>query len=248
MTRALTDQVQRSTLSEPGKSDIEYELGQKANEFEEALTLALGVLFEATVAPDKEPTGPFAAFAGAPLTFTAAIPGQIFAVQTQVLNGGSEGMGLHAISVHPGDGKDWKISADKNAGPATLDGAQALKSRFAVTAPEDATLTRAYFDRPDQEQPYYNVRDERFRDLSFPPYPLWAGARVSYKDVDWEIRKVVQTNNRLEGIGVVQEPLWMAPALSVSISPGAGAVPLTSASFAFTCSLGSNVKDRLTAH
>ena len=56
------------------------------------------------------------------------------------------------------------------------------------------------------------------------------------------MRQVVQTNSRLEGIGIEQEPLLIAPAVSVSVSPSAGAVPLVSRSFSFACSLRSNVK------
>src|SRR5581483_3778500 len=39
-----------------------------------------------------------------------------------------------------------------------------------------------------------------------------------------------------------ENPLLMAPAISVSVSPAAGAVPLTATSFAFSCTLHTNVK------
>jgi hypothetical protein len=75
-----------------------------------------------------------------------------------------------------------------------------------------------------------------------PPYPLWAGARLNYRGADFDIRQVVQTNQRIEGTGMVQQPLLMAPAISVWLSRTAGAVPLSASSFAFNCTLHSNVK------
>lgn len=241
LTRKLLEQVRASNLSEPGKSDIAFELERKTEQFERALTLALSLSFQATVAPDKEPSGPFRAFAGTPVTFTIAIPGQHFAIQSHLLNGGSEAVNIRSLTVSASDGKDWKISG-QSAEAVDLASEKDVERRFAVTVPADAQLVKAYFERPDQEQPYYNLTDERFRNLSLAPYPLYATAQVRFRGVDWDLRQVVQTNSRLDGIGIKQEPLLTAPAISVSVSPSAGAVPLASTSFAFACSLHSNVK------
>ncbi len=230
LTRELQERVRGSSLAEPGRSDVVFELDRKAEQFEKALTIALGLSFQAVVAPEKEPTGPFAAFGGPPVTFTTAIPGQIFAIQTQFLNGGTEPVSVESIAIDAPDRKPWKISEHSPRAAETVESAHEIKSKFSVTAPENATLTRPYFERPDQEQPYYNLNDERFRNLSTAPYPLLASARVMYRGVDWTLRQVVQSNTRIEGIGLKQEPLLMGPALSISVSPAAGAVPI-SASF-----------------
>ncbi len=103
-------------------------------------------------------------------------------------------------------------------------------------------MTKPYFSRPDQEQPYYELTDERYRNLSFAPYPLSATARVTYRGTDLALKQVVQTTQRIEDIGLEAQPLLMGPAISVSVSPAAGAVPLTASSFAFSCVLRSNVK------
>jgi LmbE family N-acetylglucosaminyl deacetylase len=242
LTRELTEAVKTSKLSEPGKSDIAFELEQKAQQFEVALPLALNLSFLAMVAPDKEPTGPFAAFGGSQSTFTTAIPGQKFGVKTQFLNGGSEQVKVAGVSIEPSDDKLWKIVAETAPSQTMLQSNEELRHKFAVTVPEDATFTRAYFERPSQEQPYYNLTDERFRNLSWAPYPLSAKAHVIFDGAEWDMRQVVQTNTRLEGIGMKQEPLLLAPAISVSLVPASGAVPLSSKKFSFTCRLYSNVK------
>ncbi len=240
ITRELGARVRASSLSEPGKSDVLFELERKTEQFEKALNLALGLSFEATVLPDKEATGPFAAF-GTQTTFTIAIPGQSFKVGTHLLNSSPETVKVEAIRLKPSGGESWKIS-DEISGEADLKASQDLRHTFAVTVPANAALVRPYFWRPNQEQPYYDIADERFRNRSLAPYPLWATARVAFHGVDWEMERVVNTNARIENVGNVQDPLITGPAISVSVSPAAGAVPLVTTSFAFTCTLHSNVK------
>jgi LmbE family N-acetylglucosaminyl deacetylase len=238
-TRALLEQVKTGNLPEPGKSDVSFELNVKREQFEKALTLALGLSFDAVVAPDKEPDNRFGG--GQAVTFSIAIPGQKFAVQTNLHNEGAQSVAIEEIAVSAPDGKAWTINAEKPL-ETPLAGGKESKLKFAIAAPDDATLTKAYFTRPNQEQPYYNLTDERFRNLSLAPYPLIAFARLNFNGVPFSLRRVVVANQRLEGIGIVQDPLLMGPAISVSVTPSAGAVPLNAASFTFSCALRSNVK------
>ncbi len=114
--------------------------------------------------------------------------------------------------------------------------------RFAVTVPTDAALTRPYFSRPDEEQPYYDILDARYRNLPRAPYPLALRATLTYNGVPFSIEQTVQTSERISGIGAVSNPVLIGPAISVTVSPSAGAVPLSSKSFAFTATVHTNVK------
>jgi len=239
-TRALLQQVRESTLPEPGKSDVAFELGVKEEQFERALAAALGVVFDAAVAPEKEPTGPFAAL-GTSATFTIAIPGQSFAVNTRLLNESPERLGLEALEIRSTDGKSWNIKAEHSPEP-TLAAGKESRLKFAVTAPQDAALTRPYYTRPNEEQAYYDLAEPQYRNLSTMPYPLFATVRLAYRGTSFQIREVVQTNHREEGIGMLEQPLLMGPAISVSVSPAAGAVPLDAKSFTFTCTVRCNAK------
>ena len=60
-TRALTERVRASSLPDPGKADVLFELGAKENQFEHALSDSLGLSLFAEAGPDKEPQrqGPF---------------------------------------------------------------------------------------------------------------------------------------------------------------------------------------------
>ncbi|MBV9613408.1 MAG: PIG-L family deacetylase, partial [Acidobacteriaceae bacterium] len=164
-----------------------------------------------------------------------------FAVQTHLVNEGPEALHIESIEVNATDGKAWQIRPQGSPEPVLAARAE-MRRKFGIQAPNDAALTKPYFSRPDQEQPYYTLTDPRFRNLSFAPYPLYATARINYHGTEFQIEKVIQANQRLEGIGNVEDPLLIGPALSVSVSPAAGAVPLSSAAFDFSCTLHSNVK------
>jgi LmbE family N-acetylglucosaminyl deacetylase len=237
--RELIRQTESGSLAEPGRSDVVFELQVKERQLQHALSLALGVYFDTTVAPDKEPDN---RFGGAQATtFTMAIPGQKFSVQSLVFNGGSDPLNVQAIDVAATDGKAWDIQP-ATAAAATLAAGKENKTRFSVAAPENAVLTRAYFSRPNLEQPYYNLTDERYQTLSLMPYPLAATAHLRYHDVDFTIEKTVEAPHRLEGAGIEEDPLLVGPALSVMLVSHGGAIPLTAKTFAFPCQVHSNAK------
>jgi len=252
-TRALIAQVQASSIAEPGKSDVGFELRVKERQFEQCLVGALEISFQTTVA--AEPAGGGRGAAPSPMdaaiaalrgrggapTFTIAIPGQSFIVETQLFNQGPETLGVAGMDIEPTDAKKWEIRPPANAA-SEIPGRKDAQWRFSVTAPPNAALTRPYFTRPNDEQPYYDLIDERYRNLPVGPYPLVARARAVYRGVPFEIAQVVQTVERVPGVGLVQNPLPLGPAISVLVSPSAGAVPVGSRSFAFTATVHSNVK------
>ena len=176
-------------------------------------------------------------------TFTIAIPDQSFAVEAQIYEEGPETVSVADVTVEPSGGKNWNVRATKSGIRLDqLKGGTEGQWRFDVTVPADAALTRPYFTRPDEEQPYYDLTDPRYRNLPLAPYPLALRAKLSYHGVPFELAQDVQTSERVPGIGMLLNPLLVGPAISVSVSPTAGAVPIESKSFAFTCTVHSNVK------
>jgi LmbE family N-acetylglucosaminyl deacetylase len=239
-TRSLIAQVEASSLPEPGKNDVLFELRAKEDQFEQALTDALGFSLQAAVMPSREPQGPNP-FAPQGPTFGIAIPGQAFRVQVDLLNQSPEALNVESVSMAASDGRKWQIQ-NRDEAPKTLASRALAHVRFSVTAPTDAALTRPYFTRPNEEQAYYDLIDPRYRNLSLAPYPLSARVRITYHGVPLEISEIVQARQRVPGEGVVEEPLIVGPAISVSVSPAAGAVPVGAKSFAFSCTVHSNVK------
>ena len=234
-TRTLVGRVHQDNLA-----DVEFELRAKEDEFEHALADALGLEIQASVMPEKEPQGRNP-FGGASPTFTIAVPGQSFGVQVDLSDQGPESVALESVTVAASDGKAWRIEP-KAAPPKSVAGRAQAQAKFAVIAPPDAALTRPYFSRKDEEQPYYDLDDARYRNLSLAPYPLSATAAVTYEGATVHLSQVVQTLQRIPALGIVAEPLLVGPAISVTVSPAAGAVPVGTKSFAFSCTVHSNVK------
>jgi LmbE family N-acetylglucosaminyl deacetylase len=261
-TRVLMDQVRASKLADPGKSDVLFELAAKEEQFQRALSASLEVSLQtmvtaqrlaqtpgrgarATAAADAPPAPPGGGQGRGGPTFTVAIPGQSFNVEGSIFNENADALTVEKVEIVASDGKNWNIrpAAEKDAAPAhEVAPGKELQWRFLVTVPADAALTRPYFSRPDEEQPYYNISDERYLNLPLPPYPLAMRATLTYNGVPFEVDQVVQTSERISGIGNVSNPLLAGPAISVTVSPSAGAVPLGSKSFAFTATVHSNVK------
>ena len=239
-TRALLDRIKASNLPEPGRSDISFELGVKEDQFSRALTESLGLTVHAAVLPDREPQnpGPFPQILS---TFTIAIPGQSFGVEVDLLNQSPEAVNLDRVQLVSSDAKPWQFR-NRGEAPKSVASHSRAQIRFTATAPQDASITRPYYSRPDEEQAYYDLNDPRYRNLSVAPYPLAASTQITYHGVTLRLEQVVQTRQRIPALGVVEQPMIVAPAISVAISPGAGAVPIGAKSFEFFCTVHSNVK------
>jgi LmbE family N-acetylglucosaminyl deacetylase len=240
-TNELIERVASSNLKQESKYDVNHELQVKRIQFENSLAESLGLSVLATITSEKEPTGPFARFFRNPETFQAAIPGQTFWVKVHTTNPTNFPVQLAAVALETPQGEAWSIDPATQS-PGTLKGNQSADLRFTVHVPASARYTRPYFTRPDIEQPYYDIQDERYLNLPVAPYPLSARLRFAFDGAPFEVSEVVQSVKRLTGPGTVIEPLVVGPAISVSTAPQAGIVPLSSKSFDLTVTIHSNVK------
>lgn len=246
-TRDLIAQVKSSSLAEPGKSDVVFELNTKERQFRAALAASLDLSFQTAVSAQVKMPEPNAGGRGRGMgmmrtaAFTMAIPGQAFAVEATVNNLGPEAVKVEGVALIPADGRDWKVEAQGKPSPDVQPGKQEMW-RSAVRVPEDATITRPYYKRDSLEQPYYDLLDAKYQNLSTAPYPLTARATFSYRGVSFDVDQVVQTSERVSGIGQVLQPLMVAPAISVGLGLPGGALPLTAKSLSITATVHSNVK------
>ncbi len=241
-TDALIAKVAASGLSSEEKYNLLHELKVKRVQFNDALVEALGLSLRAQVATRPD-TGPFARFGDGPDTFVTAVPGQSFGVQVHVVNGSAVPLRVAAVMV--------ESSVGATAAPAKVDDTKLANSTpFNVTLPvklpTDAKATRPSFTRPGIEQAYYDVADPALRNASLPLPALTAWATIDYDGVEIKLGQVVQTLHRMTGQGTVYEPLVVAPAISVSVSPAAGVVPLTEKTLMVTAKVKSNVKGAAT--
>ncbi|MFL6415316.1 MAG: PIG-L family deacetylase [Bryobacteraceae bacterium] len=242
-TIALLGAIDSSRLTESQKSDVRHELEIKRVQFNNALTEALDLSVSATVTTRTEPNAMMAMFMGDPETFRTAIPGQRFPVRVHVNNASKTPVELVKASVESyGQKTPWQASPSSQVKSETLGNNKPVEHRFEVTVPEDAQFTKPYFARPHIEQSYYDVLDQRYLNQPLPAYPLCAWADFQYEGVPVRVGEYVQTVQRVTGQGSVLEPLTVAPAVGVSISPRTGIVPLGSKSFPVAAVVHSNVK------
>ncbi|NYF80557.1 PIG-L family deacetylase [Granulicella arctica] len=240
-TDALIAKIEASNLSVQEKFDVLHELHIKRVQFNAALVESLGLSLRAQVAPEHENSGPFAQFRDAPDTFVSAVPGQKLAVQTQVVDGSGITLTVRSSKLTSPSGTQYQGKSN-----VALDTDHAFSDRIAVTLPADTAATRPPFVQANVEQAFYTVADPALRNASLPPYPLTAKVTLDYNGTPIELEQVVQTAHRVTGLGTVYEPLVIVPAISISVSPGAGIVPLSEKTFMLTAHVRSNVKGQAT--
>ncbi|MBB5330119.1 PIG-L family deacetylase [Tunturiibacter gelidoferens] len=243
-TDELIAKVEASGLTDREKYDLLHELRVKRVQFNDAIVQALGLSLRAQVA-GKADGGPFTRFGDGSDTFVTAVPGQSFGVQIRVANGSKVPVTLKDAGLASNAGATFEDAGAKAAGKAVVSG-EAYDDSFQVKLPEDAKVTRPPFTRPGIEQSYYDVADPALRNASLPLPALTAWVTLDYDGVEVKLGQEVQTLHRVTGQGTVYEPLVVAPAISVAMSPSAGVVPLTEKTLMVSAKVKSNVKGAAT--
>jgi LmbE family N-acetylglucosaminyl deacetylase len=238
-TDALIAKVEASGLTAQEKFDLLHELRVKRVQFNDALVQSLGLSLRAQVTGRAE-TGPFARFGDGADTFVTAVPGQTFVVQVHVVNGSHVPVTIKTSELESNAGAKCENTQPLTE-PTIADG-KANDVRVTVKLPADAKATRPPFGRSGIERNYYDVADPNMRNASLPLPALTAWVTADYDGVEIRLGQVVQTLHRVTGQGTVYEPLVVAPAISVSVAPAAGVVPLTEKTLMVTAKVQSNVK------
>ena len=244
-TNALLADVNKSALPADARYNMAHELETKQRQFNSALVQALGLSLSAAVAPSGDERGRPGSSESEP-TFQIAVADQKFNVNIHVANQGGEPVALTGVELDTSGDPGWKIMPAASSKPEKQDGVlaagEARSFALSVVAPPHPRLTRAYFSRPSLEQPYYNIEDPQYLNLSTAPYPLTAQLTFRYGDIDLPMANAVQTVHRVTGPGPILDPLLAGPAVSLWLSSSAGIVPLSSTTQRIEVTLHSNVK------
>jgi LmbE family N-acetylglucosaminyl deacetylase len=240
-TNDLADKVGASSLSAEAKYDILHELKTKQEQFNDALALSLGLTMRANVTTQTSSSATGGRPRGDQPSFPMAIPGQSFPVLVHVAEASPVVLSIDQVSVDLLGDHDISM-VPKGTASGALAGGSVMNSIFEVKLPENAPYTRPYFERPNLEQPFYDVKNKRYRNLPFAPYPLQARVVVSYQNVKVHLNEAVQTVQREVGPGIVYHPLPIGPAISVVMTQSAGIAPLDKKSFSVDVRVQSNVQ------
>jgi len=240
-TNALITDIAASSLPADAKYNMTHELLIKQAQFNDALGQSLGLSILATVTgggPVRQ--GPFGDTSSQPGSQTV-IPGQKFSINLHIADQGAQPVEVTSTQLVSHAGEGWTFIA---AAPAkgTLAGGDAQDQLIAATVPATAEITKPYFTRPNLEQSYYDINVPQDLGLPTTPYPLSAELHYTFHGVPAKLEGVVQTIHRYVGPGPLPEPLLVAPAISVTVAPHAGVVPLTNTSLHLQVTVHSSVK------
>lgn len=242
-TNDLLAEIEKSDLPAEARYNMTHELTIKQSEFNIALQQSLGLSLIANVVDGIETrrSGPISDASLQSPTPQTVVPGESFQVSVHIANQGPESVSIKATSLDSNVGPHWSITTDAPATGALAAG-ESRNQTFAVVASKQAELTKPYFSRPNLEQSYYDINDPRYLNQSTVPYPLSAEASINYQNVQIKLHSVVQTVHHINDVGPVPEPLLVAPAISLTVSPQAGIIPLTSTTLDLQITLHSSVK------
>jgi len=230
-TRALIASWKAAKLPDESRYNAVFELEIKERQFETALAQSLGMSLVASL-----PSG-----GRGESSAQSVIAGETFGVNVHVTDQGMTPVKIDSVHLVSADGGDWKLNADKVAGDTLAAGA-AKDFNQQATVPVDAAPTAPYFSRPNLEQSYYDIQDARYLTLPTAPYPLQAVAEYTFNGTHASLAGVVQATHRYNGIGTVYEPLLIAPAISVTVSPASGILPLNDTMLPVQVTVHSSVK------
>jgi LmbE family N-acetylglucosaminyl deacetylase len=239
-THALLADVAASSLPADAKYNMTHELLIKQKQFNDALGQSLGLSILATVTNGPVRLGPFGDTSSLPGSQTV-IPGEKFSVNLHFADQGAQPVEITSTELVSHAGEGWTFTPAAS-GKGTLAAGDAQDRLIAVTVPTDAQITKPYFTRPNLEQSYYDINAPQDLGLPTTPYPLSAELHYTFHGAPAKLEGVVQTIHRYVGPGPVPEPLLVAPAISVTVAPHAGVVPLTNTSLHLQVTVHSSVK------
>ena len=211
-------------LSHDDRANLLFEIDTKLADFQQALTLVLGVELQAfRTTHEQESREGIMSRSGVDETPRSLWPGERFLVRVHTTTAAPNAK-LAKVWLEGDSGTSaWKTEEIPQEKSGTLDRV------FAITVPAEVQPTEAYFHRPTIEQPYYDVTRADLRDEPFAPYPLTAWVEFNYDGLPIRIGEVVQTLRRVPGTGGVFEPLVITPAVGINMEPEARILPLDGA-------------------
>jgi len=205
-TRALVTQVKDSGLSAQARTNLLIRLERKVAEFEDALILANGLVFQA-VADDGD-----------------VVRGQSFDVNALVVNQGIEPVGIDEVSIQVPAG--WMVSGKLNHTGDLAPGHKA-EGTFKVTAGPAARYTQPYWKR-NFKVDRYDIEIEK--DLTLPWSPSDIQARFAFSSSGTTFGRNQAAQYRYEGPwvgGEKQKEVNVIPILSVSLTPDFVVAPMS---------------------
>jgi len=220
-TRGLIENVQSTEIDDNTRSHLLFLLRNKEQEFMTAANAALGlsleVLVQSTATRSSE-------------TFAVAIPGQKFLIGIQMVNPAPLTAELVNASLHtPEDWSVHRVQEDSDwEGITPIQTNKPISVMFEVKVARDADYTQPYWTRASEyHDAVYTLKRPEFRFLPFAPPEVNGVVTYRIDGVDFTLTQPAQTVSINRPWGERRRLLTVAPAISVSVSPHIGVIPIS---------------------
>ena len=223
LTRELIKRLEKADLEEFNNKQLYFLLKNKEQEFMDAANKALGLAIEVVVDPPPIEEGT-PGFFRSPETFKVAIPGQVFTLTTKVVN--PSPLQIKLIQANLQVPKNWTVRP-LQSNLATLSHNGVAQARFEIQIPEEASYSQPYWSRQSEyHDDVYRLDQPEFAHLPFQPPQAVGILTYQVEGVEFEITQPAQTVQMIQPWGENRRLLTVAPALSLTISPSIGVVPI----------------------
>ena len=219
-TRSLIENVQRIDFADDIRSHLLFLLRNKEREFMTAANAALGlsleVLVQSTAARSSE-------------TFNVAIPGQKFSIGMRMVNPAP--VAAELINVWLDTPESWNVQrVQTDSDPEEIipiRANQPISVAFEVEVPQNAAYTQPYWTRASEyHDAVYTLERPEFRFLSFASPEVNGVMTYRVDGVDFTLTRPAQTVSINRPWGERRRLLTVAPAISLSVSPRIGVIPI----------------------
>ena len=225
-TRSLIEKVQGIDLDDATRAHLLFLLRNKEQEFMGAANAALGVSLEVLV----QPAGSQEGFFRSPETFTVAIPGQKFSIGMRMVNPAPVDVELVGASLQTPEG--WNVhqtqmKADVEEG-MSIQTNQPVSMAFEVEVPQNSPYTQPYWTRASEyHDAIYTLDRPEYRFLPYTPPDVNGVVTYRVDGVDLTLARPAQTVSINRPWGERRRLLTVAPAISLSMSPSIGIIPIS---------------------
>jgi hypothetical protein len=239
-TRALIAKVKASSLAAANKDHVLFLLGNKEQEFNDAMHKALGLVMEVLVDPERASEGPASSVALRE-TFHVALPGQRFALTLSVTNRSPVKLERGEADITRTQG--WEVTAKTPAGDLPVHNAT-WRVQFEAKVPDNAAYTRPHWSRANAWRDHiYQIDKPQFLHLPFAPPEIFGIFSYEVEGVPFVLSRPAQTVYIDRPWGEQRRLLTVAPAINIAIAPHVGVVPIAApTSVTVSVTVSNNVK------
>ena len=226
-TRSLMEKIQGLDIDDSARAHLLFLLRNKEQEFMTAANAALGLSLEVLV----QPTGTRSSE-----TFTVAIPGQKFLIGMRLVNPAPVATELVKAALHTPEG--WNVQqtqtdSDKPTETKAILTNEPVSITYEIEVPQDAAYTQPYWTRASEyHDDVYTLKHPEFRFLPTAPPDVHGVITYRVDGVDFTLTQPAKTRSINRPWGEKRRLLTVAPAISLSVSPQIGVIPISESTVA----------------